>query len=234
MNGPPPARLKGAAWLGAGPLFTGLDLDLPVGWTCLIGPSGSGKTTVLRLLAGLPTGARFDGSVTAPDRIAYMAQADLLLPRLTVIQNVELGQRLRGLKPDHGRAAALLAQTGLAGLDHRRPAALSGGQRQRVALARALMEDAPLVLLDEPFSALDSANRQRMQDLALSSLAGRRVLLVTHDPLEAIRLGRRICLLAGGRLAELDALPGPVPHGALEAGFGQKYEAVMARLMETE
>lgn len=234
MNRLPPARLQGAAWLGAGPLFAGLDLDLPVGWTCLIGPSGSGKSTVLRLLAGLPTGARFEGTVTAPDRIAYMAQADLLLPRLTVMQNVELGQRLRGVKPDRARAASLLARTGLAGLERRRPAALSGGQRQRVALARALMEDAPLVLLDEPFSALDSANRQRMQDLAVTALAGRRVLLVTHDPLEAIRLGARICLLAGGRFTEIEALPGAIPHGAQEAGFGRIYETVMARLMEAE
>ena len=155
----------------------------------------------------------------------------LLLPRLSVIGNVELGQRLRGVRPDRARAMALLAQTGLAGLEHRRPAALSGGQRQRVALARALMEDAPLVLLDEPFSALDSASRQRMQDLAVSCLAGRRVLLVTHDPLEAIRLGSRICLLAGGRLAELEALPGAIPHAAQEEGFGRIYESVMGRLM---
>lgn len=227
----PAACIAGAAWLGERVLFAPLTLDLAVGWTCLIGPSGAGKSTVLRLMAGLPTGARFQGQVTAPDRIAYMAQADLLLPRLTAVENATLGQRLRGERADGARARALLAEMGLAGLEDRRPAALSGGQRQRVSLARALMEDAPLALLDEPFSALDAANRQRMQDLALARLAGRRVLLVTHDPLEALRLGQRICLMADGRLEDLPALPGPAPHSPQEPGFGRVYDALMARLM---
>ncbi len=229
---PPPARIEGAAWLGDRVLFAPLSLDLPVGWTCLIGPSGAGKSTVLRLLAGLPTGARFEGQVTAPDRIAYMAQSDLLLPRLSAVENATLGQRLRGEPGDRARAAVLLAEMGLAGLERRRPAALSGGQRQRVSLARALIEDAPLALLDEPFSALDAANRQRMQDLALAHLAGRRVLLVTHDPLEALRLGQRICLMAGGRMEDLPTLPGPAPHSPQEPGFGRVYDGLMARLME--
>ncbi|MDE3121307.1 MAG: ABC transporter ATP-binding protein [Paracoccaceae bacterium] len=201
-----------------------------MGWTCLIGPSGAGKSTLLRLLAGLPAAVRFDGRVTAPDRIAYLAQEDLLLPRLSALANVTLGARLRGGPVDRGEAMALLEAVGLKGMEARRPGQLSGGQRQRVALARALMEHAPLALLDEPFSALDAANRERMQDLALTRLAGCRVLLVTHDPFEALRLGQRILLLNGGRLEEIEALPGKAPHGPQTPGFGARYDEVMARL----
>ena len=228
------AGLNGSAWYGEAPLFAGLQLALPVGWTCLLGPSGAGKSTVLRLIAGLPTAVRFEGQVQAPARIAYMAQEDLLQPRMSALGNVVLGQRLRGRAPDWDHARALLAAVGLSGLEARRPRELSGGQRQRVALARALMEDAPLALLDEPFSALDAANRQKMQDLARARLAGCRVLLVTHDPFEALRLGDRVLLLADGRLEELAALPGAPPHGAQTPGFGAHYDALLARLVGTQ
>jgi putative hydroxymethylpyrimidine transport system ATP-binding protein len=225
------ARIEGAAWFGAVPVFEELRLDLEPGWTCLIGPSGAGKSTVLRLLAGLPTGARFEGQVTKPDRIAYLAQQDMLQPRFSALTNVTIGQRLRGEREDRVRAAGLLRAVGLDGMEQRRPDELSGGQRQRVALARALIDDAPLALLDEPFSALDAANRQRMQDLAHDTLAGRSVLLVTHDPFEALRLGTRILLLATGRLVELPAMPGPAPHGPQTIGFGARYDHLMASLM---
>ena len=234
-DGVPPlvscARIEGTVWFGESQVFEGLQLDLEPGWTCLIGPSGAGKSTVLRLLAGLPTGARFAGQVTAPDRVAYLAQQDMLQPRFSALMNVSICQRLRGERADHARAAALLRAVGLEGMEQRRPAELSGGQRQRVALARALIDDAPLALLDEPFSALDAANRQRMQDLAHDTLAGRSVLLVTHDPFEALRLGTQIFLLAGGRLEKLPAMPGPPPHGPQTAGFGARYDHLMARLM---
>ncbi len=133
-------------------------------------------------------------------RIAYMAQQDLLLPWMTVLDNVLLGPTLRRERPDpetRGRARDLLARVGLGGREGDRPAALSGGQRQRVALARTLMEDRPLVLMDEPFSALDAITRLRLQELAAELLAGRTVLLVTHDPLEALRLCHRIHVMAG-------------------------------------
>lgn len=231
MTGAPPeAGLEGTARLNGAPLFGGIRLDLPVGWTCLTGPSGAGKSTILRLLAGLPTAARFEGRVQAPDRVAYMAQHDLLLPRLSVLANVTLGQRLRAGRADRAAARAQLAAVGLAGMEARRPATLSGGQRQRVALARALMEHAPLALLDEPFSALDAETRERMQDLALVRFAGCRVLLITHDPFEALRLGTRICLLRDGVLQDLPALPGAAPHGPQTPGFGAAYEALMRGL----
>ncbi len=225
------ATIEGAAWHGDTLLFSGLSLALPIGWTCLIGPSGAGKSTVLRLLAGLSTATRFEGTISSPSRIGYMAQEDLLQPRLSVLSNVLIGQHLRGGPVDTDLAMALLEAVGLTGFERRRPKALSSGQRQRVALARALMEDAPLALLDESFSALDAANRIKMQDLARDRLAGRAVLLVTHDPFEALRLGDRIFMLANGRLEQVDALPATPPHSPQTEGFGAHYDRILLQLL---
>ena len=183
-------------------LFDRLDFTLPAGqWTCLLGPSGVGKSSLLRLIAGLVVPDA--GEVVCSDlqplapRLAWMGQEDNLLPWLTVQGNVTLGARLRGEFPDLAAAEALLARVGLIPQRDQRPATLSGGQRQRAALARTLMEDRPVVLMDEPFSALDAITRARLQVLAARLLAGRTVLLVTHDPLEALRLSHRIHVMAG-------------------------------------
>ncbi|WP_449041703.1 ABC transporter ATP-binding protein [Paracoccus sp. (in: a-proteobacteria)] len=193
-------------------LFGPLELVLEPGrLTCLLGASGVGKSTLLRLLAGLPTGVEFRGRVeTAPS--ALMGQDAGLFPWLSVAQNVGLGARLRGETADGARIGGLVAAVGLAGLEDRLPAQLSGGQRQRVALARTLAEDRPLVLLDEPFSALDVALRLQIGEMAARLLAGRTVLMVTHDPAEAARLGDRILVLTPAGLAGHPAPPGPVPR----------------------
>lgn len=188
-------------------LFDGLSFDLaPGSFTCLLGPSGIGKSTLLRLLAGLaPEDAR--GQIEADDgaplagRVAWMAQTDLLCPWLDVAANVALGARLRGTAYDPARVAALLDAVGLADKMHAMPNTLSGGQRQRAALARTLMEDRPLVLMDEPFGALDAITRWRLQELALKLLKGRTVLLVTHDPREALRMGDAVRVLTGSPAA---------------------------------
>jgi putative hydroxymethylpyrimidine transport system ATP-binding protein len=185
-------------------LFDGLDLALPQGrTTCLLGPSGVGKTSLLRLIAGLAS-PEPPTQIAAHGSVAYMAQHDLLLPWLDVLENTILGYRLRTKFPGAGdieekrqHAAALLTQLGLGHALHQRPATLSGGMRQRVALARTLLEDRPLILMDEPFSQLDAITRLELQDLAGRWLAGRTVLLITHDPLEALRLGHRILVMAG-------------------------------------
>ncbi|MFV0334527.1 MAG: ABC transporter ATP-binding protein [Tropicimonas sp.] len=221
----PAITFAGSARFGAEPLFPPVTLEIGAGgWSCLLGPSGCGKSTILRLIAGLETGVSFDGRIAAGDglplagRVAYMAQTDLLLPWLDVTGNVTLGARLRGQAPDRAAARALIARLGLEAHAGKRPAQLSGGQRQRVALARTLMEDRPVVLLDEPFSALDARLRAEMQELAAEHLAGRSVLLVTHDPGEAARLGERVFLLDehGMREAPPPALPALRPADAPE------------------
>ncbi len=192
---------------GGSVLFDALDFSLEGGkTTCLLGPSGVGKTSLLRLVAGMANGG---GHVTCSDgrslagRFAWMAQQDLLLPWLTIRQNAMLGAKLRGQPAPEERAEKMLELVGLGANVSDRPAALSGGMRQRAALARTLMEDRPVVLMDEPFSALDAITRFQLQDAAAGLLRGRTVLLVTHDPLEALRLGHRIHVMAG-RPATLD------------------------------
>lgn len=206
-------RISGSATIDGVSIFSGLDLTLkPHSWTCLLGASGVGKSTVLRLFAGLAEGVRFTGDLRVPDRVAMMAQQDLLMPWLSVLDNVLLGARLRGARPDTGLAHDRLAQVGLAGHADKRPSALSGGQRQRVALARTLMEDCAVVLLDEPFSALDAMTRAHMQDLTAKLLCGRTVLLVTHDPNEAARLGETIVIMTPTGLIDITAPTTPIPR----------------------
>jgi putative hydroxymethylpyrimidine transport system ATP-binding protein len=182
-------------------LFDRLDFHLQAGrTTCLLGPSGIGKTSILRLIAGLNTSGSAD--VRAGDqenlhgRIAYMPQSNTLLPWLSVKHNVLLGYRLRGEKQPFEQAKALLDQLGLAPIVKKYPAQLSGGMQQRVALARVLLEDKPIILMDEPFSALDTITRYQLQTLAAQLLANCTVLLVTHDPLEALRLGHHIAIMS--------------------------------------
>lgn len=185
---------------GAQRVFSGLRLSLPAGkLTALLGTSGCGKTSLLRIIAGIltPSAGQIETSDGQPlvGRIAWMGQRDLLYPWLTALDNVALGARLRGETPDIHRARDLLAQVGLADSHKLLPAALSGGMRQRVALARTLYERAPVVLMDEPFSALDALTRTAIQTLACKLLSKRTVLLITHDPLEACRLAHQLVVM---------------------------------------
>lgn len=223
--------------LGGECLFAGLGVTFQAGLTtCLLGPSGVGKSTLLRLLAGLLSGPGIgiECSDARPlgGRVAYMAQDDLLLPWLCTLDNVTLGAHLRGETPDRGRARQLLAQVGLGGHERTRPEHLSGGMRQRVALARTLMEERPVVLMDEPFSALDALTRFHLQALAAELLRGRTVMLVTHDPGEALRLGNRIHVMHGRPASVDEALspPGSPPRDLMEEALEPFTRELMLRL----
>lgn len=233
----PALSLSGSASIEGVQVFAPLTFTVPTGqWTCLLGPSGVGKSTILRLFAGLDDGITFDGQIAISDglplkgRVSLMAQSDLLMPWLDLPENICLGARLRGEAADLSRARQLLTQVGLSDHLNKRPAALSGGQRQRVALARTLMEDRPIVLLDEPFSALDAKSRAQMQNLAAELLKGRTVLHVTHDTAEAARLAHLV-LLMGPNGITCPTPPETHPPRAFDAVETQSFDGHLLRLM---
>ncbi len=171
-------------------------------WTCIMGVSGVGKTTLLKLIAGLiPSNNSSHISGLGGDnfsgKISYMAQNNFLLPWLNVIENVLLGQRLRRQNFSTAHAKLLLEDIGLGEKIKNNISTLSGGMKQRVSLARTMIENKPIVLMDEPFSALDTINRVKIQDVAFEFLSKHTVLLVTHDPLEAFRVAHNIILISG-------------------------------------
>jgi sulfonate transport system ATP-binding protein len=193
----------------------------------LLGPSGCGKTTLLRLMAGLdrPDG----GTLEVPARRAIVFQGDRLLPWQRVLPNVTLG--LHG--PDaRQRARAALAEVGLDGRERAWPKELSGGEAQRVALARALVSEPELVLLDEPFAALDAITRLRMQNLvrALRRQHHAAMLLVTHDVDEAITLADRIVVMSQGRIGTSHSVTLSAAQREASAAREELREALLADL----
>lgn len=196
----PAVRIRGLSRrFGGPPVLDGLDLDIAPGeFVALLGRSGSGKTTLLRTLAGLDPVT--EGTAGVPDRRAVVFQESRLLPWRRVWQNVALG--LRGPDPKR-RALAALAEVGLGHRTAAWPATLSGGEAQRAGLARALVREPELLLLDEPFAALDALTRLRMQAMVAELWQQHRcaVLLVTHDVDEALLLADRVLVLDTGRIA---------------------------------
>lgn len=201
----PPTIIVNNASFFDGPscYFDNLNLTLPAGtWSCLLGKSGVGKSSLIKIIAGLlPSKVQIQTSDNLPlqGRISYMAQQDLLMPWLTVLDNALLGYRLRREKHHSLREKAiyLLEQVGLKEKTKAYPHELSGGMRARAALVRTIMENKPLVCMDEPFSALDAITKLEIQQLAFDLLKNKTVLLVTHEPWEALRLGHNILIMAG-------------------------------------
>jgi NitT/TauT family transport system ATP-binding protein len=177
----------------------GVDLDVETGeFVCLIGASGCGKSTILNLVACLdePT----SGTVTVDGTTALMFQEAALFPWLTVQANIELPMRLAGVPKDERRrrATELIETVHLGGFAKKRPHQLSGGMRQRGALARALAQDAAILLMDEPFGALDAMTRDTLHEELEAIVRARHttVLFVTHNVREAARLGDRIVVMS--------------------------------------
>ncbi|CAB3836557.1 ABC transporter ATP-binding protein [Achromobacter piechaudii] len=226
-------HIEGAVYTypGRAPIVNGIDWRLHAGgFHCLVGRSGCGKTTLLKLAAGLlaPQIGRVlqaDGRPAAPGpHLGYVFQAPTLLDWQHVIDNVLLPVSLqrRPLPADIDRAQSLLAMLGLSDHAQHYPRQLSGGQQSRVALARALILEPALLLLDEPFAALDAITRGELQDdlLRMCRLRNTTVLFVTHDISEAVYLGDRVAVMHQGRMiADLPVdLPAPrtqaMRHGA--------------------
>src|SRR5579871_73414 len=216
-----------------------ISLEVPAGqFLCIVGASGCGKTTLLNLVAGLERPSNGSVDVT-PGARALLFQEAGLFPWLNARQNVELALKLRGMGKSarRGRAEELLGRVGLGGfLDHR-PHQLSGGMRQRVALARALAQEAPVLLMDEPFGALDAITRDLLHDELeqLWQRNGFSVIFVTHNVREAVRLGDRVVLLTSrpGRVAaEFDLSDIPRPRRIEEGDVAERAGEITDRLRE--
>ncbi|MCZ4604103.1 ABC transporter ATP-binding protein [Streptomyces sp. Lzd4kr] len=213
----------GAAFTAVGPV----DLTVPSGeFLVLVGASGCGKSTLLRLIAGFerPTqgSVRVSGAEPRPgDTAGVVFQTPRLFPWRTVRGNIDLALRYAGVDraqwPE--RRAELLARVGLEGTEKRRIWEISGGQQQRVAIARALAAENPLILLDEPFAALDALTRERLQeDVRLAAeQTGRTTVFVTHSAEEAVFLGSRIVVLSKGPGTVALDLPITLPRGDIDA-----------------
>jgi ABC-type nitrate/sulfonate/bicarbonate transport system ATPase subunit len=191
------------------PVLDGFGLDVEPGtFLSIVGPSGCGKSTLLRILAGLlvpDAGSATVGGadvIGRPGRCAWLPQRDNLLPWRRVLANATLGATLGGVPraEAEARARPLLERFGLGGYERAWPAQLSGGMRQRLAVLRTFLVDAPVLLLDEPFGALDALTRRRMQawlqEVWLADGARRTVVLVTHDVEEALVLADRVLVLS--------------------------------------
>jgi NitT/TauT family transport system ATP-binding protein len=224
----------------------GIDLEISDSeFLTILGPSGCGKTTLLNIIAGFEQASagdvRLDGETIfkpGPDR-GVVFQEYGLFPWLTVEQNIEFGLRERRVRKAERRARVRqqIASVGLSGFEHRYPQELSGGMRQRVALARVLVNDPKILLMDEPFAALDAQTRTMMQQelLRMWSAERRTAVFITHNIEEAILLGDRVVVMTArpGRIKEIVAVDLPRPRDVTSVEFNAIRRRV-AELLEDE
>jgi NitT/TauT family transport system ATP-binding protein len=252
----PAIELRGAAKAfptrGGGSYTAIHDVDLTVGageFVSVVGPTGCGKSTSLSLISGLAPATEGEVRVNGrpvtgiPDDLGYMFQQDAVLPWRTVLDNVAAGPRYRGVpkREARDRAREWVKQVGLAGFERYYPHQLSGGMRKRVALAQTLINEPSILLMDEPFGALDVQTREHMQDLLLdlwSRTAHAAVVFVTHDLTEAIALADTVVVMTAGPATVKDVVPVDLPRPRkveeirLEEAFLDVYRRVWDSLRE--
>jgi NitT/TauT family transport system ATP-binding protein len=200
----------------------------PGEFVCLIGPSGEGKSTVLQLIAGLESASA--GMVTAPANVSMVFQAGALLPWLTVLDNIGLGLVVRKMARAKVRTESekYLDMMGLRGFESKYPRELSGGQRQRVGIARALAVDPDVLLLDEPFSALDPKTTEELHKdiIKIWESTKKTVVMVSHSIEEAVTLADRVLLVKNHTLDHSFSIVLPRPRRENEAGFAHEVAGV--------
>jgi NitT/TauT family transport system ATP-binding protein len=222
------------------PVVKRVDWDIAAGeFHCLVGRSGCGKTTLLKLAAGLlrPDEGTVElqgQSLRAPGpHIGFVFQQPTLLDWLSVLDNVLLPLSLQRqpTAEDVARAEGLLAQLGLGAYTQHRPRQLSGGQQSRVAIARALLPEPPILLMDEPFAALDAITREELQDalLAVCRARGTSVFFVTHDIAEAVYLADRVAVMDAGRIRHDIRVDLPRPRSQ-DVRYSPAFNAICAEL----
>lgn len=230
------------------PAVEAITFDVPRGaFVSILGPSGCGKSTLFNIIAGLLNPDEGDvllagrSVVGRAGQVGYMLQKDLLLPWRSIEDNITLAQRLQGVGRRNARLAAapLISGCGLRGFEHKRPHQLSGGMRQRAALLRTLLTGKELLLLDEPFGALDAITRLQLQMLLLDvwQSTGRTILFVTHDVEEALLLSDEIIVLSPrpGRVQSRLTVPLPRPRSARTLALPEMHALkaqLMSRLLE--
>ena len=251
--GRPVVELRGVAkrYSNGTIAVTGVDLDLRSGeFVSLLGPSGCGKTTALRMIAGLGevSAGRIDWPTSAHDwrgqplrDVGFVFQEATLMPWATALQNVLLPLRLKRIPPREAaeRAEAALAAVGLEGFRHAYPRELSGGMKMRVSIARALVTEPKILLMDEPFAALDEITRQKLNDDLLALWAKDRftVVFVTHSVFESVYLSERIVVMAArpGRVIADLKTGAPFPRDAsfrTSPDYAAACRVVSAKLLE--
>ena len=222
-------------------LFENLNFDiLENKSTALLGTSGVGKSTLLRCIADLEKENIISGKIILKKdtNIAWLSQENSLFPWLSILDNVQLYHHLKGTKTKQTlqKAKELLSQVNMSAHQNKKTYELSGGQKQRVALARTLMQEANLILMDEPFSALDAITKIQLQDLTCKLLKNKTVILVTHDPQEAIKLANHIYIFKNQPviIEEVASLQGTLPHLLSNEKLWNLQEELISKLKGSE